>query len=204
MARQFTRFNCAAIIIASATALSAVLVFVLPNSACRRLVVPVDAVGASGKISTPVARTLPRRFPRNTNLPLGKESLTSGPIDLATFNPTQDLVRFQSPTVWFESDYDKVRVEDDHLVHRSIVAPLERLVRLVNGNGGRLKIHEAYRCAGVHKSKSLHREGRSLDLTCEKLSLSELAKLCWVAGFDWVLYEHPRGGGDHVHCSVKR
>jgi hypothetical protein len=204
MARQSTWLNHAAVAVAFVATVVAALIFILPNSACRRLVVPVDAVGASGKANTPVARTLPRRFPRNTNLPSGKESLTSGPIDLATFNPTQDLVRFQSLTVWFESDFDKAPEENDHLVHRSIVAPLERLVRLVNSNGGRLKIHEAYRCTGVHKARSLHREGRALDLTCEKLSLSELAKLCWVAGFDWVLYEDPKGGGDHIHCSVRR
>ena len=205
--------DCAAVAIAFATAVVAVLIFVLPNSACSNLTVPVDAV-ATGPCATTgvvgaavefVPRALPRRFPRNSNLPPGKEFLTCGPIAPATFDPARDLVRFQSLTVWFESDYtNKVAGNDDHVVHRSLVAPLERLVRLVDANGGRLKIHEGYRCNAIHKPKSLHREGRAVDLTCEKLSLSDLAKLCWVAGFDWVLYEDPKGGGDHVHCSVKR
>jgi hypothetical protein len=195
MARQFSRFNLAAIATVVLATLAAALALLLPNSACSSLTVPAG---------TPVARELPRRFPRNTNLPPIKESLASGAIDLAGFNPTQDVVRFDDWSVWFESDEDKVREEDDHMVHRSVVAPLKRLIRLVEGNGGKLKVHEAYRCTGVHKTRSLHREGRALDLTCEKLSLSELAKLCWVAGFDWVYYEAPKGGGEHVHCSVKR
>lgn len=195
MARQFSRFNLAAIVVVVVATLATALALLLPNSACSNLTVPAD---------TKPPRELPRRFPRNTHLPPIKESLASGPIDLGTFNPTQDIVRFEDWSVWFESDYDKVREEDDHMVHRSILAPLKRLVRLVEGNGGKLKIHEGYRCTGVHKTRSLHREGRALDLTCEKLSLSELAKLCWVAGFDWVYYEAPKGGGEHVHCSVKR
>lgn len=196
MARQSNRLGRTAVAVALATALAAALAFLLPNSACNSLVVPPGA--------PTVSRDLPRRFPRNTHMPPIRESLASGAIDLATFNPTQDVVRFDDGLVWFESDYDKVREEDDHMVHRSVVAPLKRVIRLVEGNGGKLKIHEAYRCTGVHKTRSLHREGRALDLTCEKLSLSELAKLCWIAGFDWVYYEAPKGGGEHVHCSVKR
>jgi hypothetical protein len=33
--------------------------------------------------------------------------------------------------------------------------------------------------------------------------MEELAALCWAAGFDWVLHEHPKNGGVHVHCSVR-
>jgi hypothetical protein len=36
------------------------------------------------------------------------------------------------------------------------------------------------------------------------MSLGDLAKLCWQAGFDYVLYEVPANGGRHLHCSVKR
>jgi hypothetical protein len=195
MARQHRRLTGATVAVALAAALGIAALFLLPNSACRRVTVPPNL---------PEKREMPSRFPKDTHLPPIKESLASGPIDLATFNPTQDLVRFECRSVWFESDEDKVREEDDHVMHRLAAAPLRRLVALVEDNGGRLKVHEAYRCTGIHKSRSLHREGRALDLTCEKMSLSDLAKFCWVAGFDWVYYEAPSGGGEHVHCSVRR
>lgn len=194
MGRQFSRMNRAAVFLAVFTGLAG-LAMLLPNFACSSLQVPSDAS---------VKRTLPRRFARNTHLPPIREAVASGGIDLDTFSPSRDLVRFERASVWFESDNDKDDVEDDHLVHRSVLPRLEALSRMVEDNGGCLKVQEGYRGKGIHSSRSLHREGRAVDLTCDGLSLSELAKLCWVAGFDWVYYESPKGGGDHVHCSVKR
>lgn len=189
------RLGGIAAVLALAAVAAAAILLILPNAACQRVTVPPDL---------PEARQIPARFPKNTHMPPIRESLVSGPIDESTFNPTQDIVRFECRSVWFESDEDKVREEDDHEMHRLAIGPLRRLVALVEANGGRLKVHEAYRCAGVHKTRSLHREGRALDLTCDGIPLSELAKLCWVAGFDWVFYEAPKGGGEHVHCSVRR
>jgi hypothetical protein len=153
-------------------------------------------------------RPAPASFPPDSNLPRGKETLASGPIDLGTFNPTNDLIRFQDTRVWFESDHDDPSDdEDDHLIHRAVEVPLKRLVNLLEKKGGKLKLHEAYRAAdknSIHLAKSLHCEGRAVDLTCEKLNLSELAKLAWQSGFDFVLYEKPAKSGVHLHCSVKR
>lgn len=152
-------------------------------------------------------REAPASFPPDSNLPRGKEIYAAGPIDLRHFNPTNELVRFEDKRVWFESDHDKVVDEDDHMIHRAVEVPLKRLVNLAEKKRGTLKVHEAYRASEknkIHLDTSLHCEGRALDLTSETLSLSELAKLAWQAGFDFVLYEKPRKSGVHLHCSVKR
>lgn len=154
-------------------------------------------------------RPAPAAFPPNTNMPRGKETLHSGAIQLDQFDPKRDLIRFEDARVWFESDHDTKTgdKEDDHLMHRMMELPMKRLVRLVEGGKGKLKVQDCYRAASenrIHLAKSLHCEGRAIDLTAEGLSLEELSKMCWRAGFDFVLYETPRGGGAHVHCSVRR
>lgn len=163
--------------------------------------------GPAPDLFNPV-RAAPASFPPNSNMPTGKEANTSGAIDLESFDPEKDLIRFDDPRVWFESDHDTDDTEDDHLIHRAVEIPLKRLVNLIEKRGGKLKMQEAYREASdkrrIHLETSLHREGRALDLTSEILSLGDLAKLCWQAGFDFVLYETPSKGGQHVHCSVKR
>ncbi|MBP5319365.1 MAG: hypothetical protein J6334_00135 [Kiritimatiellae bacterium] len=158
---------------------------------------------------TKPVREAPAAFPKNTNIPKGKETSHSGAIDLASFKPERDLIRFEDQRVWFESDHQKASndTEDDHLINRAMEIPLKRLVNLVEAKKGHLKIHDVYRSAAenkIHLAKSLHCEGRAIDLTADNLSLSELSKLCWQAGFDFVLYEVPKNSGEHVHCSVKR
>ncbi len=152
-------------------------------------------------------RPAPASFPPDSNMPLGKESKNSGSIDLKTFDPKRDLIRFEDRRVWFESDHDKGDVEDDHMINRAVEIPLKRLVNLLEKKGGKLKVQEGYRAADkkkIHMEKSLHREGRAVDITSDGLSLSQLAKLSWQAGFDFVLYEVPPRGGQHLHCSMKR
>ena len=151
-------------------------------------------------------RPAPAAFPPDSNMPLGKEIYASGPIDLTTFNPTNDVVRFVDTRVWFDSDNKTNPAEDDHIIHRAVEVPLKRLVNLLEKKDAKakLKVHDAYRPTGIHMERSLHREGRAIDLTCEGISLSELAKLAWQAGFDWVYYEKPKSSGEHLHCSVKR
>ena len=152
-------------------------------------------------------RPAPAAFPPDSNLPRGKEIFASGPIDLATFNPTNDLVRFDDPRVWFDSDNKRHADEDDHLIHRAVEVPLKRLVNLLEKKKGKLKVQDAYREADknkIHLATSLHCEGRAVDLTCEKVSLGDLAKLAWQSGFDFVLYEKPKKSGVHLHCSMKR
>ena len=158
-------------------------------------------------LNNPV-RPAPAAFPPDSNLPRGKEIYASGPIDLTTFNPTNDLVRFVDNRVWFESD-NRRRADDadDHVIHKAVEVPLKRLVNLLEKKGGKLKIHDAYRAADknrIHLNISLHCEGRAVDLTCEKVSLGDLAKLAWQSGFDFVLYEVPKKSGVHLHCSMKR
>ena len=152
-------------------------------------------------------RPAPKSFPMDSNLPRGPERFASGPIDLATFKPATDLTRFEDKRVWFDSDNKTNAAVDDHIIHRAMDVPLKRLTNLLEKKGGKLKVHDAYRAADknkIHLENSLHCEGRAVDLTCEGISLSELAKLAWSAGFDFVLYEKPGKSGEHLHCSVKR
>lgn len=154
--------------------------------------------------SEPAPREKPDRFPPDFHLPPRKEMLTCGPAGTTGFEPAADLVQVADSRVWWESDNDTGDTEDDHLVHRSLAAPLRRLIDMVASNGAVLKVQDSYRPAGIHRERSLHREGRAVDLTCDELGLEELARLCWVAGFDWVYHESggPKGGA-HVHCSVR-
>jgi len=154
-------------------------------------------------VSLQAVRAEPDRFRPNTHMPSGSEGDVSGSIDLGSFSPGRDLVYIDDPRVWWESDHDGGD-EDDHSIHRSAEMPLRRLMELVSDNGGTLEVHDAYRPAGIHNKRSLHKEGRALDVTCDQFSLEKLAKLCWAAGFDWVYYEANRRKGAHVHCSVRR
>ena len=149
-------------------------------------------------------RDKPSRFKANSYRPNIKESKASGAIDLSTFSPGKSLVFVDDSRVWWESDNDKNDTEDDHSMHAAMEAPLRRLIDLVLERNAILKIQDTYRAAGIHNPRSLHKEGRAIDLTCDDLGLEELAKLCWMAGFDWVYYEAKAKGGAHVHCSVSR
>ena len=137
-------------------------------------------------------------------MPPVREALVVGFGDTGSFDPSRDLVYVEDPRVWWESDNSlDGDNEDDHLMHRACVEPFRRVVEMVTARGGRLKVHDAYRAAGIHSPRSLHRAGRALDLTCDGISLEELAKICWVSGFDWVYYEATARHGAHIHCSVK-
>jgi hypothetical protein len=153
----------------------------------------------------PPIRELPAKFPPNTTLPNAREMDTCGTIRMSTFSPGRDLIRFDDPCVWWESDHDgETDDECDHTIHRKMEVPLQRVIAAVIARQGILKVQDTYRPTGIHNGRSLHREGRAIDLTCQGLELEELAKICWQAGFDWVYYERPRGGGDHIHASVRR
>jgi len=137
-------------------------------------------------------------------MPNLRESQASGSIDLASFSAGRDLTYVQDPRAWWESDNDTGDTECDHSVHCSVERPFLRLVNLVTEAGGTLKVQDCYRANGIHNPRSLHKEGRAIDVTCDELGLERLAKLCWAAGFDWVYHETPSSGGHHVHASVRR
>ena len=152
----------------------------------------------------PKLREAPATFPANSYRPSCREAQASGSIDMETFSPGRDLTYLDDSRVWWESDNDQGDDEDDHTIHRSMEAPLRQVIELVCTRQGRLKVQDTYRPTGIHNPRSLHREGRAVDLTCDDLGIEELAKLCWQAGFDWVFHEAPANGGTHVHCSVRR
>jgi len=78
---------------------------------------------------------------------------------------------------------------------------------MVEERGGTLKVQDSYRASGnVHAPKSLHKQGRAVDVTWkdpktgDNRSLSTLARMCWAAGFDWVYFEN---SPPHIHASVR-
>jgi len=153
--------------------------------------------------SSLAVRPEPTRFAANTHLPDESEGDVSGSRKGGSFSAGRDLIYIDDPRVFWESDHDEKDDECDHSIHRAMEDPLRALFELVCAEGGILEVQDAYRATGVHNTRSLHKEGRAIDLTCDELGLERLAKLCWAAGFDWVYYEASAKGGAHVHCSVK-
>ena len=167
-------------------------------------------------------REAPASFPRNSKMPGPSERDASGGIDLDSFSAARDLVYVDDPRCWWESDNDAAEndVECDHSMHAAMELPFRRLVNLVaaaEGTNSQLRVQEAYRPSGIHSARSLHCEGRALDVTLGRpgardsfrgaegaAALERLAKLCWQAGFDWVYFEQANGTGPHVHASVRR
>lgn len=163
-------------------------------------------------------RPAPESFARNSKLPNMSERDVCGEIVNSTFSPGRDLIYVTDLRVWWESDNDgETDNECDHSMHRAMEIPFRRLVNLVESQTEyQLRVQETYRPEGIHSPKSLHKEGRALDITLgykngEKLKTADemkelyelLCKLAWQAGFDWVFYEYASGTGPHVHVSVK-
>jgi hypothetical protein len=163
-------------------------------------------------------RPAPEKFPRNSKMPNQSERDVCGEIFEGKFSPGRDLIYVTDSRVWWESDNDGVTdYECDHSMHKAMEIPFRRLVNLVESQTKwQLRVQETYRPDGVHSQKSLHKEGRALDVTLgykngEKLKTAEemyaayetLCKLAWQAGFDWVFYEYSSGTGPHVHASVR-
>ena len=163
-------------------------------------------------------REAPEKFGRDTYLPDKKETTASVAIADVDFSAGRDLVYVEDERVWWESDNDDKDNDDecDHSMHAAMEIPFRRLSNLVASTGKwQLRVQEAYRENGVHASKSLHKQGRAIDLTVDNLhgekltpfekiaAYAELAKLAWQAGFDWVYYEYANGTGPHIHASVR-
>lgn len=163
-------------------------------------------------------REAPAKFPRNSKMPNKRERDVCGEIVNGKFSPGRDLIFVTDSRVWWESDNDGVSDDEcDHSMHRAMEIPFRRLVNLVEAQTKlQLRVQEVYRPDGIHSEKSLHKEGRAIDMTLgykngEKLKTAaemneayeQLCKLAWQAGFDWVFYEYGSGSGPHVHASIK-
>ena len=181
---------------------SALLIFIVGTNIRRSPTAEPPPPEIVFPIDQPVRERLVR-FKPNTCKPDAREGTVSGSIDPDTFSEAW-LTEIHDERIWWESDHDSGDTENDHVMHNSMAEPLMRLIELVLAEKGSLEVHDAYRAKGVHAPRSLHREGRAIDLTCDDLGLERLAILCWSAGFDWVYYERKAKHGAHVHCSVRR
>ncbi len=189
---------------------SALLVFFVGGRLLLRSDQPTEQIQAPPIVIKPIidysipAREIPRSFRARTHKPNAGEGATSGSIDLASFSAGRDLIRIDDPRVVWESDNDTNDDEDDHMFNIAMETPMRRLFELVDQAGGVLEVTDSYRAVGVHGVRSLHKEGRAVDLISTGIDLQHLARLTWASGFDWVLYESPKRGGAHIHASVRR
>ena len=161
-------------------------------------------------------REAPATFKRNTYLPNIREGEASVSVGVVEFSAGRDLVYVTDDRVWWESDHDGDDDDEcDHSMHAAMEIPFRRLINLIVAAGWQPRVQEAYRASGVHANRSLHKEGRALDITIDRLTepklthfekiaaYEELSKLAWQAGFDWVYYEYGSGTGPHIHASVR-
>lgn len=189
---------------------------VFDRSGCAAKDLPEAEVVEAGPDLLSAVRPPPKTFKRDSTLPRTGEGDASGSITNGDFSAGRDLVHVDDPRVWWESDNDGVSDDEcDHSMHAAMEIPFRRLVNLVSTTGWQLRVQEAYRASGTHADRSLHKEGRAIDITVDRASgekltpfekvaaYEELAKLAWQAGFDWVFYENSRGTGPHVHASVR-
>lgn len=171
-------------------------------------VVPLQPVGWNGSLD-PV-RELPRPFRNGQRMPVPKEGNASMLMDDVDFDPKTDLIFMDDPDVWWESDNVKNGEENDHLFHYAMEGPMRRLIHMVKERGAMLRVTEAYSLENFHHAKSLHKQGRAVDITWMQrepylkdktkrtLPLGELGRLAWAAGFTWVYFEK-----DHIHASIR-
>lgn len=189
---------------------------VFDRAGCVAEELPEAEVVEVGPDLTNPVRPAPKSFKRDTTMPRAGEGDTSGSIANGEFSAGRDLVYVDDPRVWWESDNDGTSDDEcDHSIHAAMEIPFRRLVNLVTAAGWQLRVQEGYRASGTHADRSLHKEGRAMDITVdrpvgEKLThfekiaaYEELAKLAWQAGYDWVYYENSRGTGPHIHASVR-
>lgn len=113
----------------------------------------------------------------------------------------RQLVRCEAVNIAFK---DEERTGADRLMTERVKEKLERLGTLVSREWPevQLRVTEAWDENSEHGERSVHYEGRAVDLTLsdrDAQKLGRLAGLAFSAGFDWVAHEPT-----HVHASVKR
>jgi hypothetical protein len=143
-------------------------------------------------------------LPVGVSYPPGLESRNSGRMSSRVRRRSHrfsQLTRARGPIEY----KDEEGTGADRMMMPELRARVERLSQLVRQEWGsvRLRVTEAWDEQGEHGPRSLHYEGRAVDLTTSDLDsrkLGRLAALAVRAGFDWVYFESRY----HVHASVRR
>lgn len=165
--------------------------------ACTEGSVPLPSLGKD----RPTGKLV---VPRGTYHPDKAEAEVVGAINARINRRSpyfQRLVRVESEAIVFK---DEEGTGADRLMTTRTRERLERLSSLVlrEWPGVRLRVTEAWDENAEHGAKSVHYEGRALDLTTSDQDSSRLGRLAGMAieaGFDWVIHE-----STHVHASVAR
>jgi len=150
-------------------------------------------------------RRLPATLELGEHVPPEPEALVVGEATQRVERRTRGfaaLVRCSNDVVVFK---DEEQTGADRMMSPRAHERLHRLARLTEHAWPGLKprVTEAWDENGEHTDRSVHYEGRALDLTTSDMDpkkLGRLAGLAWEAEFDWVYFEDP----SHVHASVRR
>jgi hypothetical protein len=136
-----------------------------------------------------------------------KDPVASGPFHGAILRGTShfsQLVENKNTKVVFKNEEGD---GSDRLMTHELKSRIDLLADSVQSEWGsavKLRVTEAWDDRGEHSSsRSLHYEGRAVDLTTSDLDRSKLARLGRLAveaGFNWVYYENLL----HIHASVRR
>jgi hypothetical protein len=112
------------------------------------------------------------------------------------------LVRNENPDIVFK---DEEGSGADHMMTKKVSDKLDALAALVKREwpGVKLRVTEAWDENLEHATRSVHYEGRGVDLTTSPIDgtkLGRLARLAVDAGFEWVFFENKL----HVHVSMSK
>lgn len=187
-------------------------------TATRRRATPAPAVMAAPTATPNSACPLPNLVSGQHLAASGSytetETMAAGPM-LCQIEPDScayhKMIGNLAPSIVFKREEEPPYDKEDILMHPDMLLPLTRLNQLVldEWKGAYfLRITDAYDSLLEHdlgqtnneRKRSLHFEGRSVDLTTWPIDLNQYGRLCTLAhcaGFAWVQHE-----GDHCHASI--